>query len=252
MSKEISVFRFESHDVRTFVDSDGEPWFVAKDVALALGYVDTSDAVRNHCKKAKSLKELVFLARGGSAPPLDSQVKLIPESDVYRLTMRSTLPSAVKFQDWVCEEVLPSIRRIGHYSLQSDNQWQQIRDRGKRERKQFTSVLSEHGVKGRRGFSTCTDEVNKCLFGATAKQLKREIAGSRGISDPKRISAIKFRDEIDGAALAMILVTEQGSANRIDAQNAQGSLQCRAVINDVATKLVGLIGVSPNEPLRLK
>jgi len=108
----IIPFSFESWQVRVVTTAQGELLFIAKDVAQALGYVDTAQAVRTHCKKSKSLNAI------GVVPDttLDPQTKLIPESDVYRLTMKSTLTSAEKFQDWVTEEVLPQIRKTGTYA----------------------------------------------------------------------------------------------------------------------------------------
>jgi prophage antirepressor-like protein len=113
-SQNVAVFNFDGKfDVRT-IQINGDVLFVAKDVAVALGYANTVDAVGKHCKHAKSLIDLGVANRD----PLDPQTKLIPESDVYRMTLRSKLPSADKFQDWVCEEVLPSIRKTGSYNYQ--------------------------------------------------------------------------------------------------------------------------------------
>ena len=89
------------------VEYEGEPWFVASDVAKALGYADPSRAVVEHCKKQKKSTILVNNQYGNTTPLNQS---IIPESDVYRLVMRSNLPSAVEFQDWICEEAIPEIR----------------------------------------------------------------------------------------------------------------------------------------------
>lgn len=91
---------------------EGEPWFVASDVAKALGFVNPSDAVNRHCKKSVKTPFNVIHEDGNN--PV--QVNIIPESDLYRLIMRSNLPTAEAFQDWVTEEVLPSIRKTGQYS----------------------------------------------------------------------------------------------------------------------------------------
>ncbi|MFX1716725.1 Bro-N domain-containing protein [Paraburkholderia sp. A1RO-5L] len=85
---------------------DGEPWLVAHDVAKALGYSNTADAIAKHCKA----KTTIAKRDGGF-------MTLIPERDVYRLVMRSKLPSAERFEEWVVGEVLPSIRRTGSYSM---------------------------------------------------------------------------------------------------------------------------------------
>ena len=104
------VFPVTKQKVRT-VWHEGNIWFVAKDVAECLGFKDTDDAIRKHCNHAKTLKP-AKMAGLTSSP---RGINIIPESDVYRLVMRSKLPSAEQFQTWVCEEVLPSIRKTGGY-----------------------------------------------------------------------------------------------------------------------------------------
>jgi len=106
----LAPFDFQGCNVRVLV-LDGEPWFVGKDVASVLGYARTADAVRTHCKAAKPV------GVGVSPTPLDPQTMIIPERDVYRLVMRSKLPSAERFEEWVVAEVLPSVRRSGSYSV---------------------------------------------------------------------------------------------------------------------------------------
>lgn len=113
--KEITVQSF-SNDLfgaLTVVEIEGNPWFIGKQVAGILGYVNGSRDIQNHCKYVKLLKstDTVLL----EIPPRGIQI--INEFDLYRLIMRSKLPNAEKFQDWVCEEVLPSIRKTGSYSL---------------------------------------------------------------------------------------------------------------------------------------
>ena len=88
---------------------DDKPMFVANDVAAMLGYSDQPKAVRTHCKGVAILSTPT---EGGI-----QNVKFIPESDVYRLIMRSKLPEAEQFQDWVCEEILPAIRKTGGYMI---------------------------------------------------------------------------------------------------------------------------------------
>ena len=111
-------FEFESKIVRTIVDANGDVWFVAKDVAVALGYKSPADAVSSFCKKAKSLKDIPLgdSPKANEIKDLPGNAKVIPESDVFRLTMRSGLESAEKFQDWVTEDVLPAIRKTGRYA----------------------------------------------------------------------------------------------------------------------------------------
>ena len=91
-------------------ETTGKPWFVAKDVAEALGYSNTRNAIAAHCKHAKSERVGSASKQGGT--PF---ITIIPEADVYRLIIRSNLPAAEKFEEWVMEEVLPSIRKHGGY-----------------------------------------------------------------------------------------------------------------------------------------
>ena len=102
------IFNFEQNEVRTFLEND-IPYFVANDVAKTLGYKNPSDATNKHCKKAVKTWGSDSLGRRQS-------FKVIPESDVYRLIIKSNLPSAEKFEAWVIEEVLPQIRKHGMYA----------------------------------------------------------------------------------------------------------------------------------------
>jgi prophage antirepressor-like protein len=95
-------------ELTVIVHEDEKLFFVAKEVAESLGYSNTRDAIIKHCKGGRDLR---LPSSGGI-----QLTKIIPESDLYRLVMKSTLPSAEKFQDWVMEDVLPSIRKRGMYS----------------------------------------------------------------------------------------------------------------------------------------
>lgn len=86
-------------------------------VAKSLGYDNPANAINTHCKKINKITlspDLGGREISSKMPPV--VMNIIPESDVYRLVMRSNLPNAVAFQDWVCEEVLPAIRKTGEYS----------------------------------------------------------------------------------------------------------------------------------------
>ncbi len=105
---QIVPFVFESHHVRVVTDERGEPLFVGVDVCKALGYVRHSDAMQLHCKGAATYRPLQ--TAGGN-----QKLRVLTEPDVLRLIIGSTLPSAVAFERWVFEEVLPSIRKTGAY-----------------------------------------------------------------------------------------------------------------------------------------
>jgi prophage antirepressor-like protein len=105
----MTPFQFESSSILAAVNSAGEPMFVAKNIADALGYDQTANALKL-CKHPCNLDELNKINN------LHPATKWIPESDVYRLIMRSNMPNAEPFQDWVTETVIPSIRKTGSYT----------------------------------------------------------------------------------------------------------------------------------------
>ena len=107
------IFPATGHQLRTVWTDDDTPWFVGRDVALALGYTNPGKAVRDHVPAGHRRGSDSFTPSdlGG----LDPQTVLISEAGLYRLIMRSHTPSAESFQEWVTGEVLPSIRRTGSY-----------------------------------------------------------------------------------------------------------------------------------------
>lgn len=106
MQNNVIEFMFNENQIRT-VFRENEVWFVGKDVAEVLGYARPRDAIRTHCKGGA---EMTLPTTGGI-----QKMIAIPERDVYRLVMRSKLPSAEQFEDWVVGTVLPSIRKTGGY-----------------------------------------------------------------------------------------------------------------------------------------
>lgn len=104
---DLSIFRFEGEDLRT-VSIDGEPWFVATDVAsiLGLGNVHSSLSLLDEDEKGLHTME----TRGGA-----QSMKTVSEAGLYGLIFRSRRPEAVAFKRWVTHEVLPAIRRTGTY-----------------------------------------------------------------------------------------------------------------------------------------
>lgn len=108
---ELKIFNSsEFGQVRT-VTIDGEPWFVGKDVADALGYSNSRDALARHVDDED--KTSVVIPDTGSN--YKSKATLINESGLYSLVMGSKLPTAKQFKHWVTAEILPSIRRTGGY-----------------------------------------------------------------------------------------------------------------------------------------
>lgn len=116
---EVTVFKNPVHpefgNLRT-IEIDGEPWFVGKDVAAALGYTKERNALDKHVDKDDALKRGVTDSMGRT-----QQMIIINESGLYSLILSSKLPSAKEFKHWVTSEVLPSIRKNGAYIRNQEN-----------------------------------------------------------------------------------------------------------------------------------
>ena len=109
---EITIFNNpEFGDVRTIM-IDGEPWFVGKDVANALGYARERDAIANHVDKDDAVKHGVADSIGR-----EQKTTIINESGLYSLIFGSKLETAKKFKKWVTSEVLPQLRKTGSYGI---------------------------------------------------------------------------------------------------------------------------------------
>jgi len=109
MSTQLQQFQFNTHNLRIIPDEHGEPWFVAKDVCDILGYKNSSKAIKDHCRKSG--------VTNSYTPALSNTYNLIDEGNLYRLIIKSNKPESEPFENWVCDEVLPSIRKTGLYQL---------------------------------------------------------------------------------------------------------------------------------------
>ncbi len=110
MNTNIQIFHHELFgDIRTMTGEKGETFFVGKDVAEALGYKRTADAISIHVDSED--KGVGVLPTPGG----NQQVTIINESGLYSLVLQSKLPQAKVFKRWVTSEVLPQIRRTGGY-----------------------------------------------------------------------------------------------------------------------------------------
>ena len=127
---EVTVFKNLVHpefgELRT-VEIDGEPWFVGKDVATALGYCNINKAVAAHVDEDdKKVLDFKGFSQNGKSSGLwvghdFSSKTIINESGLYSLILSSKLPSAKEFKHWVTSEVLPSIRKNGAYIRNQEN-----------------------------------------------------------------------------------------------------------------------------------
>ena len=108
MDNKIEIFKNEQFgEVRTILEGE-KVLFCAADVAKALGYTNPNKAVNDHCR--------AITKRSTPISGKVQSINFIPEGDVYRLIIRSKLPAAEKFELWVFDEVIPTIRKTGGYS----------------------------------------------------------------------------------------------------------------------------------------
>jgi prophage antirepressor-like protein len=108
MSNEIQVFNNSEFGELEIVEINGKPYFPATKCAEILGYSNPQKAIRDHCN---GVNESFTPTAGGG-----QYVKFIPEGDLYRLIVRSNLPAAERFEKWVFDDVIPTIRKHGLYA----------------------------------------------------------------------------------------------------------------------------------------
>lgn len=106
MNKIQEFFNEKFGTVRT-VAIDDVIYFVASDIARALGYKNPQKAIRDHCKR---VNESFIPSNGG-----EQKAKVITKSDIYRLIVRSKLESADEFESWIFDEIMPTIEKTGAY-----------------------------------------------------------------------------------------------------------------------------------------
>ena len=118
MNTNIQLFKNERFGEVRAVEIEGKPYFVGNDVAKALGYVDPKDAISRHCKGAVIHPLWVQTGTRSDGKPAmrETDLKVIPEGDIYRLAAKSQLPGAEDFESWIFDDVLPSIRKHGAYA----------------------------------------------------------------------------------------------------------------------------------------
>lgn len=108
----IQIFESPEFGKVTTAVIDGKEHFAATECAQALGYTEPEKAIRTHCK---GVSVLDTPTKGGI-----QKIKFISEGNLFRLIVRSNLPEAEKFEQWVFDEILPTIRRTGQFSVHSD------------------------------------------------------------------------------------------------------------------------------------
>lgn len=239
-----SIFERQHFGSVRVIMRNGEPWFVANDVATALGYSNPSRSVQDHCKYAELLKTT-------SGVVLDMPARgllIIPESDVYALIFRSNLPKAEEFRTWVCEDVLPAIRKTGSYSTGKADKlpsWEKCRARGKNKRRELTDFIRECGDPEPACYARATALLHKGWSDMTPKQ-HREY---------KHIGKRNLRDHCTSAELSIIYFTEHMHRTRLEAvggstpddviQTAKDCMEPAHKIREIFEETCGTTIVSP-------
>lgn len=111
---ELQIFKNEKFGEVRVIEVNGEPYFVGRDLAIALGYSNPVAAISQHVDNEDSVKHAIPDSQG-----FTQQTTLITEAGVYSLIFGSKLPTAKQFKRWVISEVLPSIRKTGSYTMKA-------------------------------------------------------------------------------------------------------------------------------------
>lgn len=188
-------------EIRTVI-KNGEPWFVGKDIAKALGYSDTDYAIRAHVEVED---KQIFKPDVSSGLKLSNNgAVIINESGLYSLVFSSKLPIAKEFKRWVTSEVLPAIRKTGSYTIdiKQEVQRQLARELGKKERRSLTAAIKEFVPESphkKFSYKNHTDLVYKIIFGKNAKQLKveRMVKENQSIRDVLNFEELKKVDMVE-------------------------------------------------------
>ena len=109
----IEIFKNEEFGSVRVVVIDNDPWFVGRDVAAALGYANTKDALGKHVEAED--KQIIQRSQNATFEIPVRGLTIINESGLYSLMLMSKLPSAKRFKHWITSEVLPSLRANGIY-----------------------------------------------------------------------------------------------------------------------------------------
>ncbi len=167
---EITIFQSEQFgEIRTMTDEQGEPWFVGKDVAEALGYQKARNALSSHVEADDKKDALIQGPLGGR-----QTMTIINESGLYSLILSSKLESAKAFKRWVTAEVLPQIRKTGNYGAMQEMSDVEILSRAvlisTKQIEQLTCAVAELAPK-----AEYCDEVLDSVSCMTTTQVAKEL-----------------------------------------------------------------------------
>ena len=143
MENNLEIFTNPEFGNIRIIEKNGEPWFIGKDVAEALGYEASRNAITKHVDDEDKLTHQI------SASGQNRNMTVINESGLYSLILSSKLPTAKKFKRWVTSEVLPAIRKTGSYKTpkqSSDRDKAMLKNAQARSAKLWLEIAKNTGI----------------------------------------------------------------------------------------------------------
>ena len=196
---ELMVFNnAEFGQVRT-MEINGEPWFVGKDVAEALGYSNSSKAVLVHVDNEDKQFAMIDIAysQNGNVPIGQSKTAIINESGVYALIFGSKLPNAKKFKHWVTSEILPNIRKTGTYSItQSKPDSYMIENPADRARRWAEEYEEKLALESKIAEQQPKVEYHDAVLNKSGLMTTTAIAKDLGFKSAKQLNDLLKRDRV--------------------------------------------------------
>ena len=198
---QLQIFKYQSeeeqlfNEIRTIEQEDGSVLFGATDVARVLGYANPQKAVREHCRE-EGVNEIDTPTENQWGKVVNQKVKYITEGNVYRLIVRSKLPNAEKFEKWLFDEVVPSIRKRGYYGkidrIALPNFIERYKDNFHKLPRDYFSVISEM-------YARLYMELEKVGYvipdkGEHGQQMMPDISVGRGFADFLKCHNSEFYD----------------------------------------------------------
>jgi prophage antirepressor-like protein len=182
MSENASLVNwYGEKEVRTYLDDDGQIWFIAKDVCEILGLSNASMAINgNEITGDNGLDENEKGIRLVYTPGGNQSLLTINESGLYSLIFKSKKEEAKKFKKWVTSEVLPEIRKTGKYFIKKEEMYTRVELMREIEKLSFKSMAQSLKVYGEaerthgHAYSLYANLIYKTILGKTAKQIREE------------------------------------------------------------------------------
>lgn len=209
----LQIFNNDDFGLVRMVEVNGKTMFVGIDIALALGYKKPNDAITRHCKG--------YVKHGVPTKGGIQEMNVIPEGDIYRLSAKSELPGAEKFESWIFDEVIPSIRKTGTYSVQPTNALEALQ--------QTVKVLTDHENRINKLDEKIDNEIRltynqakEIQFAVSRKVV--ELLGGKGTEDYKNLKASYFQ-QLHRDLKERLGVPSYRDIRRLDFENAMAYIR---------------------------